>query len=98
MEKQKRKQRSKRTRKKKAAPLPMLFTAWNYKWLVAGITSVLVGFGGMYIESQQFGFFSLYVGPVLVLAGFVVVAYAVFKTDPSLIEDNTQTSADSPQD
>lgn len=75
----------------------MLFTAWNYKWLVAGIGSVMAGFGGMYLESQQFGFISLYVAPILVLGGFLVVAYSVFQTDPSLISDNTENPPESPQ-
>ena len=75
----------------------MLLTAWNYKWLVAGIGSVLAGFGGMYLESQQFGFISLYLAPILILGGFVVVAYSVFQTDPSLLAENAENTSGSSQ-
>lgn len=65
----------------------MLLTAYNYKILLFGILCVMFGFGGMYLEEQQFGLYSLYIAPILVLAGFVLVAISVFKTDPKLIEE-----------
>ena len=64
----------------------MLLTAYNYKLLIYGVIAVIAGFGGMYIEGQQFGIYSLYIAPILVLGGFVVVAMAVFRTDPELLK------------
>ncbi len=61
----------------------MLLTAYNYKLMLYGVLCVLIGFGGMYIEGQQFGVFSLYIAPLLVLGGFILVAIAVFRPDPA---------------
>ncbi len=69
--------------------MPMLLTAYNYKFLAIGVICVILGFGGMYIEGQQYGIYSLYIAPLLVLAGFVLVAFAVFKTDPRQVPDET---------
>lgn len=84
MKKNKRQKRSRR--RKKESFKPMLLTSYNYKLLFYGILSIIVGFGSMYIESRQFGFVSLYIAPLLVLGGFAVVAMAIFRTDPQLIE------------
>ena len=72
----------------------MLLTAYNYKLMLYGVLCVLIGFGGMYIEGQQFGVFSLYIAPLLVLGGFILVAIAVFRTDPAhdASEDKPQES------
>jgi len=69
--------------------MPMLLTAYNYKILAIGVLCVLLGFGGMYIEGQQYGIYSLYIAPLLVLTGFVLVAFAVFKTDPGQMTAET---------
>ncbi len=69
--------------------MPMLLTAYNYKILAVGVLCVILGFGGMYIEGQQHGIYSLYIAPLLVMAGFVLVAIAVFKTDPAQVPDET---------
>lgn len=65
----------------------MLLTAYNYKFLLIGILCVVLGFGGMYVDEQQFGIYSLYIAPILVLSGFVLVAISVFITDPKLLEE-----------
>ena len=64
----------------------MLLSAYNYKILALGVLLVILGFGGMYIEGQQYGIYSLYIAPILVLGGFVVVAMSVFRTDPELLK------------
>ncbi|MDG5766608.1 hypothetical protein QA596_03945 [Balneolales bacterium ANBcel1] len=91
MSKPRRKQRSRR--RKKEPSQPMLLTAYNYKLLVLGIVLVLGGFALMYLEGKQFGFISLYLSPIMVLAGFVVVAVSVFRTDPSLEAQETGKDA-----
>lgn len=62
----------------------MLLSSYNYKLLALGVLLVLVGFGGMYIEGQQYGYFALYAAPLLVMVGFILVAVGVFRTDPEL--------------
>jgi len=69
----------------------MLLSAYNYKILALGVLLVILGFGGMYIEGQQYGIYSLYIAPLLVMTGFILVVIAVFRTDPKLIrEDKTR--------
>ncbi len=67
----------------------MLLTAYNYKLLFIGVMCVIFGFGGMYLEGQQYGVYSLYIAPLLVIAGFIVVAISVFRTDPALVPEIT---------
>ncbi len=77
----------------------MLLSAYNYKLMALGVLFVLIGFGGMYIEGQQYGFFALYAAPVLVMAGFALVAVGVFRTDPELRrreENHDHPKADTP--
>lgn len=73
--------------------MPMLLTPYNYKLLFMGALLVVLGFGGMYIEGQQYGIYSLFIGPVLIMAGFVVVAVSVFKTDPAVLEKEKEAQA-----
>ncbi len=65
----------------------MLLSAYNYKILALGVLLVILGFGGMYIEGQQYGIYSLYIAPLLVMTGFILVAIAVFRTDPKLARE-----------
>ena len=55
----------------------MVFTAKNYKLLGVALFLLVIGFGGMYIENNFTGWFSLYVSPVLAVAGFITVAFAI---------------------
>jgi hypothetical protein len=89
MSKAGKKQRARR--KKKGPVMPMLLTAYNYKILALGVLCVILGFGGMYIEGQQHGIYSLYIAPLLVMTGFVLVAVAVFKTDPKQLKEEETT-------
>ncbi len=77
-------------RRKKGPVMPMLLSAYNYKLLALGVLFVILGFGGMYIEGQQHGIYSLYIAPLLVMAGFIFVAVAVFKTDPKLSQQEVK--------
>lgn len=69
-------------KRRKGTGAPMLLSAYNYKILSLGVFLIILGFGGMYIESQQYGFYSLYLAPLLVISGFILVAISVFITDP----------------
>lgn len=60
---------------------PMLFSALNYKILSAGLLLVIVGFTAMYLENKVEGVISLYFSPVVIMAGYAVVLYAIMKRD-----------------
>lgn len=60
---------------------PMIFSTWNYKVLALGLLLVIVGFSAMYIENEVKGFISLYLSPVVIMAGYVSVIVAILKHD-----------------
>lgn len=60
---------------------PMLFSAWNYKVLAVGLLLVIIGFTAMYIENEVNGIISLYVSPILIMAGYIIVIFAIMKHD-----------------
>lgn len=55
----------------------MVFGAKNYRFLIIAVLLLAVGFGGMYIENEFLGFFSLYISPLLLIGGFITVVYAI---------------------
>lgn len=60
---------------------PMLFTPLNYKIMGIGVLLVIIGFAAMRIENEVYGLISLYISPVVILAGYVVVIYSILKKD-----------------
>jgi uncharacterized membrane protein len=77
--------RSKAKTKVEPTPLEddMVFTAYNYKLIAIGIALVVFGFAIMAIENQWDGFISLYISPVLIVAGFAELAWAIMANDPA---------------
>lgn len=61
----------------------MIFGPWNYKVLSLGLILVIVGFSAMYIENKVDGFISLYISPIVIMAGYVTVILAILKHDNS---------------
>ncbi|MDX1585682.1 MAG: hypothetical protein R3222_03020 [Balneolaceae bacterium] len=59
----------------------MLFNAWNYKVLALGLLMVLSGFVAMYLENEVEGFISLFVSPIVIMAGYITVIFAIMKHD-----------------
>lgn len=59
----------------------MLFSSWNYKTLVVGLLLVIIGFTAMYIENEVHGFISLYISPIVIMAGYITVIFAIMKHD-----------------
>jgi hypothetical protein len=51
----------------------------NYQWMIIGVILLVVGFIVMSLDKEQhgFGILGLYVGPIIVMAGFVVEIYAI---------------------
>lgn len=51
----------------------------NYQWMIIGILLLVAGFIIMSLDSEPhgFGFLGLYLGPIVVMAGFIVEIYAI---------------------
>lgn len=72
---------------------PMLFTPLNYRLMGIGLLLLIIGFTAMRIENEVNGFISLYISPVIIIAGYVVVVYAILKRDHKV--ENPSTSNNS---
>ena len=55
----------------------MVFSKRNYILILAGVAAVVVGYVMMRMENEVDGFISLYVAPLLILAGYLEIIYAI---------------------
>lgn len=62
-------------------PSTMLFTKKNYILLSASVAIILLGFILMSADKNTYGFLALSVAPIMVLAGFSFVFYAILYRD-----------------
>ena len=53
----------------------------NYQLMIAGVFTLVVGFIIMSLDSEQhgFGFLGLTLGPIVVMAGFMLEIYAILR-------------------
>jgi hypothetical protein len=58
-------------------PSPLVFERRNYLLLLLGTLLIVVGFVAMYLEGAFLGVVSLNVSPVVILAGYAGVIYAI---------------------
>lgn len=77
---------------KKADHAPMFFSAYNYKLIGISILLIVAGFTAMYLENEVKGFISLFISPILVMAGYVLVIFAIMKHDRDK-ESNTKANS-----
>lgn len=70
-----------RTKRNTTAGTPEnpVFGAENYKIMSASAGLIFSGFAIMALENEISGFFSLYISPVLVVAGFALFAWGIMK-------------------
>ena len=80
---------AKRRRKEKK---PMVFSALNYRILGVGVLLVFIGFTIMRLENEVYGFISLYIAPVLIMAGYITVVFAILKRPDERSNDKTDTA------
>ena len=66
----------------------MFFSAFNYKLLGIAVLLIVGGFAAMYMENEINGFISLYVSPIVVMAGYVLVIFAIIKHDRQEMEED----------
>ncbi len=57
----------------------MLFSPWNYKVLIVGFLLVVIGFTAMYLENEVQGVISLYISPIVIMAGYITVIFAIMR-------------------
>ena len=57
----------------------------NYKWMLIGLGVLLLGFIIMSLDGEQHGqgFLGLTLGPIIIVAGFVLQFVAIFKKSKS---------------
>lgn len=57
------------------------FSKENYKWMLIGLGVLLLGFIVMSLDSTQHGqgFLGLTLGPIIIMAGFIIEFFAIFK-------------------
>ena len=67
----------------------MFFSAFNYKLLGIAVLLIVGGFAAMYLENEVHGFVSLYVSPIAVMAGYVLVIFAIMKHDRQESEEES---------
>lgn len=60
---------------------PMLLTPLNYKLMGLGVLLIIIGFTAMRVENEVYGLVSLYISPVIILTGYIVVIYSILKKD-----------------
>jgi hypothetical protein len=83
----------KKAGKRKKDVKPMLFSPLNYKLMGLGVLFVIIGFTAMRLENEVYGIVSLYISPVVILAGYILVIYAILKRDHKLEEESAPASA-----
>lgn len=79
-------------KRKKDDQKPMLFTPLNYKLMGLGLLFLVIGFTAMRIENEVQGFVSLYISPVVIIAGYATVLYAILKRDHKIENDPSTTN------
>jgi len=57
------------------------FSKKNYQWMIIGILTLVAGFVIMSLDGEPhgFGFLGLTLGPIIVMAGFVIEIYAILQ-------------------
>lgn len=70
---------------------PMFFSAYNYKMIGIAIFLIFAGFAAMLWENEINGIISLFISPIVIMAGYVLVIFAIMKHD----RDEEPTAASS---
>ncbi|MDZ7719502.1 MAG: hypothetical protein U5K72_11860 [Balneolaceae bacterium] len=79
-------------KRKKDNQKPLLFTPINYKLMGLGLLFLVIGFTAMRIENEVQGVVSLYISPVIIVAGYAIVLYAILKKDHKTENDPSTTN------
>lgn len=57
------------------------FNKDNYRWMLIGLAVLVSGFILMSLDKTQHGqgILGLWIGPIVIMAGFIIEFYAIFK-------------------
>ncbi|MCH8556989.1 MAG: DUF3098 domain-containing protein [Balneolia bacterium] len=69
----------KRKRKSPVEKEVPIFSKQNYQLMAGGAGLVFLGFTIMAMENEIDGFVSLFISPILVIAGFIVFGFGIMK-------------------
>lgn len=69
----------KRQRKSSVAKEVPIFSKQNYQLMAGGAGLVFIGFAMMAMENEIDGFVSLFISPILVIAGFIVFGFGIMR-------------------
>ncbi|MFC2086032.1 DUF3098 domain-containing protein [Bacteroidota bacterium] len=70
-------QRAEKGSRRRQQHLAMPFHARNYALMTAGLVVITIGYVIMALEQEVDGFLSLYVSPILLIAGYLEIIYAI---------------------
>ena len=80
-------------KQRKSDDKPMFFSAFNYRLIGVAILLIVGGFTAMLVENEVHGVISLYVSPIVIMAGYVVVIFAIMKHDRDETDEKDQEVA-----
>jgi hypothetical protein len=69
----------------------MIFGPRNYTWLTVGVLCIVAGFTAMRIENEIRGIVSLYISPVVIVAGFAIVAWSILLKQENTVKSEPTT-------
>jgi Protein of unknown function (DUF3098). len=75
--------------KKQSNRSVLVFSSQNYRLMAASTALIVVGFVAMYLDGQFLGFVSLTVSPIMIVAGYALLIYAILRRS-----DDQETVAD----
>ena len=67
----------------------LVFGSQNYLLMGASVALIVIGFVAMYLDGQFLGVVSLTVSPILIVAGYALLIYAILRRS-----DDTEAVAD----
>ena len=70
----------------------MIFGPKNYTWLTIGVLCIVFGFTAMRIENEIRGIISLYISPIVIVAGFALVAWSILLKQDNSAKSEPSTS------
>jgi ATP/ADP translocase len=59
----------------------LAFDKENYRWMLIGIVVLIIGFFIMSLDKEDYGFgkLGIVVGPIVVMIGYIIEFFAIFR-------------------
>ena len=68
-----------KTKKTSLDSKPMFLSGFNYRLIGIAIVLIVGGFTAMRLENEVNGIISLYVSPIVIITGYIVVIFDIMK-------------------